>query len=183
MTRTKIFYDSEFTGLHQHTTLISIGLASECGQQFYAEFSDYAKSQCDNWIMDNVIQHTRWIQHSETQLINHREDKTQLCFGDTVMVRKQLQQWLMQFGQIEIWADCLAYDWVLFCQIFGGALFIPKQIFFMPFDLSTYFKLQGFDPNCSRTEYAGIDSLTLHNALDDALLAKACYKKLSGRLG
>jgi hypothetical protein len=183
MTRTKIFYDSEFTGLHQHTTLISIGLVSECGQQFYAEFSDYDKSQCDEWIMDNVIQHTRWIQHSETQVINHREDKTQLCFGDTAMVREQLQQWLVQFGQIEIWADCLAYDWVLFCQIFGGALFIPKQIFFMPFDLSTYFKLQGFEPNCNRADYAGVDSLTLHNALDDALLAKACYEKLKNLSG
>ena len=32
----KIFFDTEFTGLHQHTTLISIGLVDEVGISFYA---------------------------------------------------------------------------------------------------------------------------------------------------
>jgi DNA polymerase III epsilon subunit-like protein len=36
MKKTKIFFDTEFTGLHQKTTLISIGLVSECGKTFYA---------------------------------------------------------------------------------------------------------------------------------------------------
>ena len=31
---TKIFLDTEFTGLHQKTTLISLGLVSECGETF-----------------------------------------------------------------------------------------------------------------------------------------------------
>jgi hypothetical protein len=35
MNKTKIFFDTEFTGLHQNTTLISIGLISECGKNFY----------------------------------------------------------------------------------------------------------------------------------------------------
>jgi hypothetical protein len=176
---TKIFYDSEFTGLHQHTTLISIGLASECGQQFYAEFSDYAKNQCDDWIAENVLKHTRWLQSGQTQAVNSKENNLQLCFGTTENVREALTQWLAQFKQIEIWADCLAYDWVLFCQIFGGALCVPQQIFYMPMDLATVFKIKGLNPDCSRAEFANVDSLTLHNALDDALLAKACYEKLS----
>ena len=51
----KIFLDTEFTGLHQYTTLISIGIISEFGDTFYAEFSDYDKNQVDNWIQENVI--------------------------------------------------------------------------------------------------------------------------------
>ena len=51
----KIFFDTEFTGLHQKTTLISIGLISEDGSTFYAEFTDYDKSQIDDWIEKNVI--------------------------------------------------------------------------------------------------------------------------------
>jgi hypothetical protein len=39
--RTKVFFNTEFTGLHQNTTLISIGLVSECGKTFYAELTDY----------------------------------------------------------------------------------------------------------------------------------------------
>ena len=53
----KIFFDTEFTGLHKNTTLISIGLFDENGRNFYAEFNDYDESQCDDWIQDNVIKY------------------------------------------------------------------------------------------------------------------------------
>ena len=45
---TKIFFDCEFTGLHQNTSLISIALISECGKIFYAEFNDYYEEQVDD---------------------------------------------------------------------------------------------------------------------------------------
>lgn len=37
----KVFFDTEFTGLHKNTTLISIGLISEDRRIFYAELTDY----------------------------------------------------------------------------------------------------------------------------------------------
>lgn len=43
----KVYFDAEFTGLHRDTTLISIGLISESGHHFYAEFNDYNKDQID----------------------------------------------------------------------------------------------------------------------------------------
>ena len=52
---TRIYFDTEFTGLHQNTTLISLGMISECGRQFYAEFTGYDKSQIDDWLQKNVI--------------------------------------------------------------------------------------------------------------------------------
>ena len=51
----KLFFDMEFTGLRQNTTPISIGIVSEDGKRFYAEFTDYDESQCDDWIKENVI--------------------------------------------------------------------------------------------------------------------------------
>lgn len=45
--KTKLFFDTEFTGLHKNTTLISIGIVSECGCKFYAELTDYDKTQID----------------------------------------------------------------------------------------------------------------------------------------
>ena len=54
MSKTKIFFDTEFTGLHQKTTLISIGLISECGKSFYAEFNDYDFNQVDDWLKENI---------------------------------------------------------------------------------------------------------------------------------
>ena len=55
MTATKIFFDTEFTGLHQHTTLISIGLVAENGREFYAELTDYDRGQLDEWLREHVI--------------------------------------------------------------------------------------------------------------------------------
>ena len=51
----KIFFDTEFTGIHQNTTLISIGLVTEDDHTFYAELSDYDRNQVDEWLEQNVI--------------------------------------------------------------------------------------------------------------------------------
>jgi len=50
-----LFFDTEFTGLHQNTTLISIGIVSEDNKKFYAEFADFDIDQCNNWIKENVL--------------------------------------------------------------------------------------------------------------------------------
>ena len=51
----KIFFDTEFTGLHKNTTLISIGLVDENDRTFYGEFLGYDGNQVDDWIKENVI--------------------------------------------------------------------------------------------------------------------------------
>lgn len=51
----RLFFDMEFTGLHKYTTPISIGIVSEDGKRFYAEFTDYDESQCNDWIKENVL--------------------------------------------------------------------------------------------------------------------------------
>ena len=63
----KIFFDTEFTGLRQDTTLISIGMISENGRQFYAELTDYNEKLCDDWIKENVLEHlhTRYPRNVE----------------------------------------------------------------------------------------------------------------------
>lgn len=50
-----LFFDTEFTGLRKDTTLISLGIVADNGKKFYAEFTDYERKQCDNWILENVI--------------------------------------------------------------------------------------------------------------------------------
>lgn len=56
----RLFFDMEFTGLHKNTTPISIGIVSEDGKKFYAEFADYDRNQCNDWILENVIAHMRF---------------------------------------------------------------------------------------------------------------------------
>ena len=175
-----LFYDSEFTGLHQSTTLISVGFVSETGAEFYAEFSDYDQSQCDEWIKRNVLAHTRWLQQTAQQPFALQEGNLSLCYGDQAFVTERLTQWLSQFPAIHVWADCLAWDWVLFSELFGGALHIPQHIFYMPFDLATLFNASGLDPATPRVEFAEMSACGVHqhNALWDAKVVKACHSKL-----
>lgn len=50
-----LFFDTEFTGLRKDTTFISLGIVSDNGKKFYAEFTDYNVEQCDEWIKENII--------------------------------------------------------------------------------------------------------------------------------
>ena len=166
----KIYFDTEFTGLHKNTTLISIGLISEKGDAFYAEFNDYDKTQIDEWLQENVINNLTIPNEYDKQLINTFK-------GNKQYIKEKLQIWLSQFDDIEIWSDCLAYDWVLFSDIFGHAFNIPKNIYYIPFDICTLFKLKDINPDINREKFAGIEG-NKHNALHDAKIIKACYEKL-----
>lgn len=172
----KVFFDTEFTGLRQKTTLISIGLISENGRTFYAEFNDYDTRQVDEWITENVIAHLRFEgQHESTPRLDLEHHAMK---GSKYRVCESLTGWLGQFDtQVEMWSDCYAYDWVLFCELFGGAMSVPKDVYYIPFDLSTLFKVKGVDPDISREEYAGMNGISKHNALWDAKVIKACYEK------
>lgn len=173
---TKIFFDTEFTGLHQKTTLISIGFISECGKTFYAEFADYDKSQVDNWIQENVINNTLFINGSSSSCTNLNNYSH---IGATETIVADLRDWLSQFKKVEIWSDCLAYDWVLFNQLFGHAFNIPENVYYIPFDICTLFKANGIDPDISREEFSGMsDNSQKHNALWDARVIKKCYENL-----
>lgn len=157
----KIFLDTEFTGLHANTTLISIGLVAENGDKFYAELNDYDVSQVDEWLEDNVISNLK------------KEVKY-----NTAELRDKLSEWFARFESVEIWSDCLAYDWVLFNNIWGHAFNIPNNIYYIPFDICTLMKIKGIDPDVSREEFAGVTGDNKHNALFDAEVQLKIYNKI-----
>jgi hypothetical protein len=173
----KLFFDTEFTGLQKDTTLLSIGLISEDDRTFYAEFNDFNTEQVNEWIKENVIANLRFANgYSWYPVLDleHFEMK-----GGRHEVANALREWITQFRDVEIWSDCLAYDWVLFCDLFGGAMNIPNNIYYIPFDLSTYLKVFDKDPDVNREEFAGIEGKK-HNALHDAKVIRACHNKLFG---
>ena len=174
---TKVFFDSEFTGLHQNTTLISIGLVSECGKTFYAEFNDYDSSQVDDWLRKNVIEKLRY---NGTSQFLYNVDGNISYKGTSENIKEKLVIWLAQFENVEMWSDCLSYDWVLFCQLFGHAFNIPDNVYYIPFDICTLFKAEGIDPDISREGYSELKATAdKHNALWDARVIKECYFKLT----
>lgn len=185
----KIFFDTEFTGLHKNTTLISIGLVAEDGRTFYAELNDYDESQVDDWIRDNVIKNLimnppregeqeYYVRSRFREDVPLTEQWSLQMRGSKQEVSDELYLWLTQFDKVEIWSDCLAYDWVLFNDIFGHAFNIPKNVYYIPFDICTLFKLKGIDPDINREKFANMIFNSKHNALYDAKVIKACYERL-----
>jgi hypothetical protein len=177
----KIFFDTEFTGLHKDTTLISIGLISEDGKTFYAELNDYDKSQVDDWLQENVIDNLIFkkldVALPRCPIIGVQDYQMK---SNKDAVYSTLEIWLSQFDSVEMWSDCLSYDWVLFCDLFDHAFNIPKNIYYIPFDICTLFKIKGIDPDINREKFAGLEAGKdrKHNALWDAQVIKACYEKL-----
>lgn len=173
-----VFFDTEFTGLHQNTTLISIGLVTEKGHTFYAECSDFNNLQIDDWLQKNVILGLKFHE-KENKNTSHTKAYETKAYGNQAFVAKSLKIWLEKLGQIEMWSDCLAYDWVLFNQLWGHAFNIPKNVYYIPFDICTLFKIKGIDPDINRENFAGLNGvIEKHNALWDAIIIKACYEKL-----
>ena len=207
----KVFFDTEFTGLHQNTTLISIGLISENDDTFYAEFNDYDKSQCDKWIKENVLSNLKlpapepdedeyFVWSGGASKVKNVEMR-----GDSSKVAQYLNDWFQDIlggplswvdysdgekpaeitePKIELWSDCLSYDFVLFNQLWGHAFNIPKCVYYIPFDICTLFKIAGVDPDINRERFAGCGlSNEKHNALWDAKVIKKCYYRLMLQYG
>ena len=124
----KIFFDTEFTGLHKNTTLISIGLVDENGRTFYAEFSDYDESQCDDWIHENVIKHLKWSNEGPLEDFSSIHVNDWEAYGTKEYIKTVLADWLSKYEEVELVSDCCHYDMVLFVDIFGSAWSIPDVV-------------------------------------------------------
>jgi len=182
----KVFFDTEFTGLHQSTTLISIGCVTEDGSEFYAELTDFDRILVDQWIQDNVIAHLIYpddvVNHSNIVMEYPPDIK---CTGNTDFVARHLEKWLFDLGSVQMISDCLSYDWVLFCNLWGHAFKIPANVSPAPRDINQDIAdCLGIDEEAafhfSREEFVTVpDNFgQKHNALYDARVIKLCWEKI-----
>lgn len=123
----KIFFDTEFTGLHKDTRLISIGLVDENGRTFYAETLSYREEDCNDWIKENVIANLKY-NHVNDNWIDKSDKDNIVCKGYTYFLRQALEDWLSVYDEVQLVSDVCHYDMVLFIDIWGSAFDIPKQI-------------------------------------------------------
>ena len=210
----KLFLDTEFTGLHQYTSLASIGIVSESGKEFYFENIDYKQplDRDKDFFEKNVLSSMKFINNKDVVnefiksdykgdfgKINYNvkdvNDNIQYNldgvkdfmdkvegFGTLKFIAKVLTEWInYHFDQVKIWSDVYSYDWVLFNQMFGHAFDIPERVYYIPFDIATFFEFKGIDPDVNREAFASMQNdndIDKHNALWDAKVIKECYKIL-----
>lgn len=173
----KLYYDFEFTGLHQGTTPISLGIVDENNRAFYAEFTDYDKDQIDPWLEEHVLANL-----TISKGIVFKSPLIQQVVGTKKKIAGYLLNWLAEYDSVQMVGDCQGYDQVLLCELFGGAMNLPKKINYIFLDLATMLFDHGIDPDISRVEFGGLKS-TPHFALDDALVLQACHKRIQVECG
>ena len=179
---TNIFFDMEFTGLHKGTTPISIGLVTEYGRKFYAEFTDYDRNQVNDWIKENVISNLKF----KGNVISPIElDDTTIVSGSIEMVKNALRKWISQFEKIQFISDVCHYDFVLLVDLLAeDAIQLPDNVTPACFDINTMIAesraitlQEAFD--LSREDLVKEHNISneenKHNAMYDAMVIKQIY--------
>lgn len=185
----RLFFDTEFTGLHKDTTLISIGVVAENGQKFYAESADYDESQCDDWIRENVLKHTTLGGNDWLAARLGEDSNTLVVLGGLGDIQYELGEWLKQFDSVQFVSDVCHYDFVLLIDIFGTAFDLPKNVSAVCYDINQdiarHYGISGreaFDKSREDivSELCGqrIEG-EKHNSLYDADVIKAIYEEIS----
>lgn len=185
----KLFFDTEFTGLKKDATLVSIGIVAENGRKFYAEFSDYDESQCDDWIKENVLKHTILGDNDMLAKRLGEDGETTVILGGKSDVRCELGEWLKQFDEAQFVSDVCHYDFVLLIDIFGTAFDLPKNVSAVCYDINQdiarhygIFDREAFDKSREEivSELCGMFIAgEKHNALYDAEVIKAIYEEVT----
>lgn len=128
-----LYFDTEFTGLHKDTTLISLGIITDTGESFYAEFTDYDQTQIDDWINNNVINSTKYIKSAknlEAKYVMYTESRREVV-GHKDFIREQLEEWLEEIRDnkmVQFVSDVCHFDFTLLIDIFGTAFDLPTFV-------------------------------------------------------
>lgn len=179
-----VFIDTEYTGEHALTTLVSIALVTLEGDTLHLTLNDYSPEQVTEWLRANVLSLI-----DEGQRISRLEafDRIERFLEDYAADERVT---LVSAGKI---TDLLLLFqlWHYRCpekKYFHGLYDLPDYLCHRAHvDLDTLFFAAGVDPHIDRDEYATgrpAAAGARHNALHDATIVRACFLKLlaDGRL-
>lgn len=180
----KVFFDTEFTGLYKDNSLISIGLISEDGKEFYAEINNINTNNMSDWIKSNVLKNTITYGNIPIDNIVSSTDNFYSVNSDTLDLFNSLSNWFSQFDEVQLVSDVCHYDMVLLINVFGTAFDLPKNVspvcYDINQDIAKFMDItdkEAFDIN--REDFLsdyGIGVIgNKHNALYDAKVIKEIY--------
>lgn len=153
----RYFLDTEFneSGPGKPIQLISIALVREDGPDLYCVNSEFDRESANEWVKANVLPHLGpWMPVPLKQ------------------IAEQIVRWIDDDPKPEFWGYYCSYDWVVFCQIFGSMIDLPKGWPMYCRDLKQWADHLG-NPKLPEQQ------TTEHNALNDAQWNKQAYNFLS----
>ncbi len=167
----KYFLDAEFheSGYGKPIELISLALVCDDGREFYAVAGDgWDKDTVSDWLKDNVLPHL-YSCHACMDVPGSFQQWT----GPRDEIAKALTRFILDDpkDRAEIWGYFADYDWVIFCQLFGRMIDLPKHFPKCCFDIKQRCVSLG-NPKLPK------QTTQEHNALADARHNQAMYKFL-----
>lgn len=182
-----IYFDCEFTGLYKDTKLISIGLISDDGKQFYAEVDDKSLLYVDSWIEENILNNT--VMYGDKLLYDIVDSEFDYHTGSESTICNELSKWFNQFDNVQLVSDVCHYDMVLLINLFGTAFDLPENVSCYCHDINQDIAInenisesEAF--NLSREEILKKHNKTIdgekHNALYDAKVIKEIFNIYKG---
>lgn len=156
----RLFLDTEFTDFID-CELISIGLVSENGHEFYAERNDFDVAKCSDFVKEAVLP----LLGSEPAIVGNESE-----------VSAALREWLKQFNEVEV---CV--DYTVDLELFGYLVRDPDT-------LAIPSTIQGHN---IWNEIAAVDieqywvenGRLAHHALHDARANRFAYLKATSQAG
>lgn len=192
---TRYWLDTEFIDTGSVIELISIGILSEDGREYYAQSSGFDAGHADPWIWENVFPHLTMCHGNSSyqatniaeSLVVHNHGKCDLSivhnmpdecpWRSRLEMRDEVYQFIHAGGdKSELIGWCAAYDFVALCQLFGTMMALPATWPHYIKDIQSILDVHGLADEALPQQEEG-----LHNALADARHIKRLWEWLNGR--
>lgn len=167
---TRYFYDTEFNDDGTTIDLVSIGIVSDDGREYYAVSSEFdvERLRARKWLLDNV-----WPYLPLTDRMGPEED---LNFSHPdVKPRSQIaaevKDFLLSAQSPQLWAWYAAFDHVAYSQLFGKMIDIPVGLPWFTCDI----KQEHVRLGCPELPEQAADE---HHALADARHNRVMFESL-----
>ena len=171
-----IFLDTEFTGEHGKTTLVSLGMVTMDNQSLEINFNDYNKKQVTTWLKKNVLSDLKEkpAYSSKLAFIKISKFLESYSSGDKII--------LVTAGKsldLSLLFDLYKYSKKKSRRHVHWLHDLPDYLSHSDhLDLNTMFFIAGLN-NINREKFANLKiKINKHNALHDAIVVKKCFIKL-----
>jgi hypothetical protein len=177
----KYFLDTEFIEYPCTIDLISLGIVSEDGREFYAESNEFYPETGSQWVKKYVFPQLKYDPYDEkvrfgcSKWEEEGEDGRIVnlqMMGSKGEIRNEVVRFIGD-SIPEFWGYFADYDWVVFCWLFGPMISLPKS---WPMYCKDIKQLADSLPEKSRFP----NTKKEHNALSDAKWNRDFYNYLMG---
>jgi hypothetical protein len=191
---TRIYYDTEFIDSGSHIDLISIGMVTDTGSEYYAVSNEFSMKGLvrNQWLLDHVwpslpqvrgdvrmhilARHRSGSFSSQVRLHEALFDRYDPAVKTRAEIAADVHGFIVSVQDPQLWAWYGAYDHVVLAQLFGKMSELPKGVPMHTCDLKQECDRLG-NPRVPQQESGH------HNALADARHNRVIAKYLDGLAG